>query len=182
MSSLVGWSRNPNRHPASQIAQLTRAFRRFGFVNPCTVANIIDEGVLEVRAGHGRIEALASVLAEDPAFVPHGAPSPGIVRCVVHDFATRAQANAYGLADNRLAAIAEPDEDAIAEILRGLEEDAISLDGLGWADDDMTALLAGPSFDPILPDQVPQLDQAKLHQCPHCKGTFTYGDLIAETT
>lgn len=141
LASIVGWDRNPNRHPQAQIAQLAASFRRFGFVDAVTIARIEDEGVLELRAGHGRVEGLNAILREDPEFVPHGAPGPGLVRALIFDFPTRAAADAYGIANNRLAEIADPDEEVIAAILRELDADGFSLDGLGWEDGELEALL-----------------------------------------
>lgn len=141
LSSIVGWDRNPNRHPPAQRAQLAASFRRFGFIDAVTIARIGDEGVLELRAGHGRVEGLNDILREDPEFVPHGAPGPGLVRALIFDFPTRAAADAYGIANNRLAEIADPDEEAVAAILREFDADGFSLDGLGWADGELESLL-----------------------------------------
>lgn len=187
LASIVGWDRNPNRHPPAQRAQLAASFRRFGFVDAVTIARIQDEGVLELRAGHGRVEGLNDILREDPDFIPSGAPGPGLVRALIFDFPTRAAADAYGVANNRLAEIADPDEDAVAAILRELDADGFSLDGLGWEDGEMEALLnpASPddvkwkTFDETVGDGVtlstnasPTPEQQAPVTCPHCGEVF----------
>ena len=185
LEDLAAWDKNPNRHPPAQLAQLAAAIRRFGFIDPVTVALIESEGVQELRAGHGRVEALRAILAEDPGFIPRGAPGPGLVRAVVHAFPTRAAADAYGLADNRLSMVADPDGDAIAALLRDLDADGFSLDGLGWEQGELDALVnpASPddvkwkTFDETVGDGVPPAtDAGNTHTpvtCPHCGEEFT---------
>jgi DNA modification methylase len=201
LASIVGWDRNPNRHPPAQVTQLAANFRRFGFVDAVTIARIKDEGVLELRAGHGRVEGLNAILREDPEFVPSGAPGPGLVRALIFDFPTRAAADAYGVANNRLAEIADSDEEAIAAILRELDADGFSLDGLGWEDGELEALLnaAGsqPEAEKVLvkegdaptdspperPDSVPgEVYELGPHRliCGDCRDLATVARLVGE--
>ena len=131
-------------------------------MNAVTIARIEDEGVLELRAGHGRVEGLSAILKEDPEFVPAGAPGAGLVRALIYSFPTRAAADAYGLADNRLAEIADPDEDAVAAILRELDADGFSLDGLGWQDGELEALLKVAETEPPA-DPAPTASSRNIH-------------------
>ena len=165
ISSLTAWDRNPNKHPAGQLAQLAANFRRFGFINAVTIAHILDEDVLELRAGHGRIEALEAILAEDPSFVPRGAPGPAMVRATVHAFPTRAAADAYGVGDNQIASIAEPDDDLIASLLRDIDAAGHSLDGLGWEQQDILSMLEPDGVnDPVGSDSDTGIDDTYTHK------------------
>jgi DNA modification methylase len=76
---------NPRTHSASQLRQIARSIREFGFLNPV----LIDRSD-RVVAGHGRLEAAKGMgMKEVPAV------------CVSH--LTPAQVKAYLIADNRLA-------------------------------------------------------------------------------
>lgn len=157
MGALPRWERNPNRHPDSQVEHLAASLRRFGFVNPVVVVDIEEEGVSEVRAGHGRLLALERVLSEDPAWTPRNAPSgavPGDVPVRRVSLATRAEADAYGVGDNRLAELAEMDVEALSSLLGDLTTADVSLDGLGWDDAGLQALLAEEKQEEARPDEV----------------------------
>lgn len=142
LASIAPWPKNPNRHPPEQLRQLGQQFRQYGYIDPATVVWIEEDGVHELRAGHGRVEALQALLEADPNFVPKHAPGVGMIRATVVSFATRVEADAYGLANNRLASISDMDEDAEVAMLRSLADTEINLDGLGWDGEELRALLA----------------------------------------
>lgn len=87
--------RNARTHSDKQIHKLVASFQRFGFNNPILVDN---DG--EVIAGHGRLEA-ARRLGMSAA--------PTI--CLSH--MTEADKRAYRIADNKLAELAEWDDDLL---------------------------------------------------------------------
>lgn len=99
------------------VPYLVNSIKRFGFKVPL----VIDaKGV--VVCGHTRLKAaLTAGLARVP--------------CVVADDLTPAELKAFRLADNKVAEIAEWDEDLLAEELDGLEEElGESMDDFGFGD------------------------------------------------
>ena len=122
IDSLTPWDRNPrkNDHAVQTVAD---SIRRFGFGSPI-LARSADRVVI---GGHTRLKA-AKKLGMDK--VP--------VRFLDLD---PAEAAALALADNKLGELAEWDDDAVAEILGELEQQGTPIDGLGWDDDELKALL-----------------------------------------
>jgi len=127
IGSLTPWDQNP-RHNATAVDSVAASIERFGFGSPI----IARESDRVVIAGHTRLKA-AQKLGLDK--VP--------VRFLDLD---PAQARALALADNRIGEIAEWDDDMLSRVLAELNEE-IDLDGLGWSDDEIQALL--DDTDPI---------------------------------
>lgn len=100
--------RNPRQHSERQIKQIGRSICRFGFLVPPIV-----DGAGRVLVGHGRILAGKSV----------GMTRVPVIRV---DSLTDAQAQAFAIADNRLAECATWDERLLGEIFRDLS--ALELD------------------------------------------------------
>ena len=125
--TLVPWSKNP-RHNDAAVDSVVASMERFGFGAPI-VARLDDRMVI---AGHTRLKAAKRLGLES---VP--------VRFV--DL-SRPEAEALALADNRVSEIATWDDEALAEVLEGLAADGVDLDGLGWDEDDLDALIGtGPT-------------------------------------
>lgn len=101
---LVPNPRNPNRHDDEQIRLLAKIIQHQGWRAPITVSN--RSGFI-VR-GHGRLMA---------AKIMHASEVP-VDR---QDYATEAEEWADLLADNRLAELAEPDVDALKDLLQELD-------------------------------------------------------------
>lgn len=116
-SALRRWVKNPRKN-AHAVPKIAAAIRKFGFVAPAVVWTEADRLV----AGDTRVQAMAQICAEDPAFVPRGAPGPGLMRVVHHSFASEAEADAYALADNRLGELAEWDAAGVNDILASLDQ------------------------------------------------------------
>lgn len=116
-SALRRWVKNPRKN-AHAVPKIAAAIRKFGFVAPAVVWTEADRLV----AGDTRVQAMAQICAEDPAFVPRGAPGPGLMRVVYHSFASEAEADAYALADNRLGELAEWDAAGVNDILASLDQ------------------------------------------------------------
>lgn len=142
--SLRPWDRNPRRNDPA-VPRVAESIRRWGFVSPIVVWRAADRMV----AGHTRLRAMQQLLAADPAFTAKGAPGPGMVRVVFHDFETEHDADLYALADNRLQELASWDDDLLREAL----QDATAEDRLvaGWNADEYTELLSG-NDDEVQPD------------------------------
>ena len=132
---------NVMRHPPSHIDALAASLVAFGFDQPILARR---NGL--IIAGHGRLLAARQV---GMTHVP-----------VVYTDLDGIDAARRMIGDNRLAALAEPDTGALAELLRQLQaEDALG--GTGYDDAAVDALLkevAGAT--PPADDPGPQLDKA----------------------
>jgi DNA modification methylase len=149
VSAFRPWARNPRKNDGAPVEKVARSLERFGFVAPIVVWRSAGRMV----AGHTRLKALTRILADNPGFTPKGAPGPGLARVVFHEFASEQEADAYALADNRLAEEAEWDD----EILRAIQDDVgPELTALaGFTDEDITRLrddVDAPPADDDAPD------------------------------
>lgn len=115
-------SRNARSHSKTQLKQIARSIKRFGFVNPVLIADDF-----EIVAGHGRVEAAKMLgLKEVPT--------------VRLSNLSAAERRAYMLADNRLAELAGWDREVLATELQGLLDiqfDDVELTGFSLADVDL---------------------------------------------
>lgn len=137
---LVPHPRNPNRHCAKQIDLLARIIRHQGWRNPIVVS--ARSGF--VVAGHGRLQAALQL-------------GVAVVPVDVQEFATEADEWAHLVADNRIAELAEMDQDGLGDLLRDLGEvEDFDLDLTGFDDADLAALLAEPTTGETDPDDVPE--------------------------
>lgn len=103
-TEVAPWADNPNVHPQFQPETIAESIRLFGFVSPAVVW--ASEGRLV--AGHGRLQAMRLIIESgydyidrdgefqhrdpDPGFTPLGAPGPGYMAVLFHDFASEAAA------------------------------------------------------------------------------------------
>jgi len=116
---------NPNRHSAHQIQLLASIIQDQGWRNPITVSK---RSCLVVR-GHGRLEA-ALLLGCETVPVDEQA------------YGSEAEELADLLADNRLAELAELDEDELRKLIRQIEEadPAFDLELTGFMEDEIRKL------------------------------------------
>lgn len=133
------WPRNPKLHDD---AALERSLKRYGFVAPL----LLDERTQKLVAGHGRLAALESLRdagEAPPARVRVDGKGRWLVPVVRGvSFTTAAEAEAYLLADNRLVEAGGWDQDLLREIVCDLDGAGMELDGLGWSESALDALLA----------------------------------------
>ena len=118
---LTPWDRNPRRndHAVDAVAE---SIRQFGFNVP-----IVCDQDLRVIAGHVRLKAAKKL---------------GLKRVpVIQVQLTDAQRDAFALADNKTAEIADWDCDVLADILKDLEAAETDLPSLGFSDAELQALL-----------------------------------------
>lgn len=133
---LKKWPRNPKEHDLGEIHQ---SFKRFGYVNPI----IIDERSGQMVVGHGRVDTLIQKksLGEPP---PKRIKKKGkdwlvpVIRGVRFDDKTEAEA--YGIADNRISEIGGWNEGQLQDVLVDLADDQ-KLDGIGFDGDDLDRLI-----------------------------------------
>lgn len=182
LSDLVPWDRNPRENEAAS-AVVAGSLVRFGFGAPIVARR---EG-REVIAGHTRLAAVqllpamwAAASEDDRAVWSADAvrlatdPMPRVpVRLLDLD---ENEAHALALADNRLGELAGWSDD-LGDVLRGLGEEGVSLDGLGWANSAITAMLdpvgvddvKWKEFDETIKNDAPK---GKTVKCPHCGESF----------
>ena len=113
---------NVRRHPERNLAAISASLARFGQVKP-----IVVDAAGIVRAGNGTLEAARALGWAKIDIVQTGLAGT--------------EATAYAIADNRTSELAEWDETGLAETLRALQSEEFDLAGVGFADDDVDALV-----------------------------------------
>jgi DNA modification methylase len=146
LSELEPYTLNARAHPRSQLEKLAASIREFGFLIPILVDR---EG--RIIAGHARAEAARLLgLAKVPTIAIH--------------HLSDAQVRAFRIADNRLAELAEWDEQALAIELKALSELELSFDveitGFELAEIDILIERAEPGGELDEADEIPELDEA----------------------
>ena len=121
ISALEPWKDNP-RQNKSAIDEVAKSIKRFGFASPI-IARTADKMII---AGHTRYEAAKKLGLKK---VP--------VRFMDLDLN---DAQLLALADNKIGEIADWDASKLKDVIVSLQEQDLS--GLGWSDDELTALLA----------------------------------------
>ena len=149
LADLIPDERNARVHSPDQVARLVASIRKFGFVNPVIVR---PDGRL--LAGHGRTYAAiqAGLRAVPAIVVPHLSDD---------------EARAYILADNRLAELAEWNEDLLLSELEAVRDIAPDLvEAAGFTEDEIAALA---SEEEELPDEEKGEGESDgPSSCPKC--------------
>lgn len=175
VSTILQWPGNPKSH---DIESMKASIRRFGFVAPA----VIDESTGRIVAGHGRVRALGEMWydGEDvpTAIRPHdGGWLMPVLRGA--SFSSEQEAQAYLIADNRLAEIGGWDDEALAEMLASLSED---VEIIGYTDKELAKLLKssepGESFgsEPSTSTDDPEDDQGGTPKSTNIKVVQLYLD------
>src|SRR5688572_20532080 len=113
VADLILNARNARTHTDAQVDQIAASIREWGWTTPVLVS---EKGV--IIAGHGRVRAAKKLgLQEVPVMVATGW--------------TKAQIQAYALADNQLAINAGWDEELLAIEIAELEEIGFDIDLVG---------------------------------------------------
>ncbi len=123
IDAVVPNPRNPNHHPDRQLELLAKIIRTQGWRNPI----VISKRSGFITKGHGRLEA-AKLL--------------GLTRVPVdyQEYACEASEWADMVADNRIAELAEADDDALRDIIAELDGQ-IDLDLTGFTGNDLAQLM-----------------------------------------
>lgn len=123
VDALAPWARNPRRNDKA-VPEVAASIKRFGFGAPI-VARRADGMVI---AGHTRLKAARSL---------------GMTRVPVRWLDLDVdEAQLLAIADNKVAEIAEWDDDMLADVLRDLDIGEAT-EGLGFSTEEMSLLLAG---------------------------------------
>ena len=133
---LIPYVNNARKHSESQVAQIAASIKEFGFVNPIIIDK--DCGVI---AGHGRLSAAQKLGLKE-------------VPCLRVEHLTETQKKAYILADNRLAELADWDNELLKLEFEELKLEGFDLELTGFDSEVLDKL--SPEFEPELPD-----DEAK---------------------
>jgi DNA modification methylase len=121
IDDLMPWGKNPRVNDRA-IPEVMASIRRFGFAAP-----IVARSNGEIIAGHTRYAAAREMgLDRVPVRVMDLDP---------------ADARLLALADNKIGEISDWSED-LGAVLLELEQDGADLEGLGWAEAELSALLA----------------------------------------
>lgn len=121
---LIPYARNARTHSEEQVAQIAASIAEFGWTSPILTGS---NGI--IIAGHARLQAARKLGMTD-------------VPVIVLDHLSEAQRRALVIADNRLALNAGWDEEMLRVELDALRADDFNLELLGFADDEIEALLA----------------------------------------
>lgn len=144
---------NVNTHDERSIRTIAASLKRFGQRKPIVVG---DESV--VIAGNGTLLA-ARLLGWKT------------IACV-HTDLKGGDAQAFAIADNRIAQLAAWEHEDLADMLKSLECDGIDLDDLGWNKNEVAELQGKVDFSPGTAEEQGQLDERSPIKCPHCGESF----------
>lgn len=138
VGSLKGYDRNARTHPEEQIEALVAIIADSGFTNPL----LIDEAGT-IIAGHGRLEAAQRLGME-------------ALPCIRVAGLSDEQIRALRISDNAVGLRSGWDEDLLRAELDALAVNSFDLDMLGFATDDLEALLNPPSVSEADPEATPE--------------------------
>lgn len=138
VADLVPYARNARTHSPEQVAQIAASIKEWGWTTPVLVD---EEG--QIIAGHGRIMAARSLgIAEIPVLVAAGW--------------TKAQKQAYVLADNKLALNAGWDNDLLKVEIAELKDIDFDIGLLGFSELELAALTSEAHDGLTDPDESPE--------------------------
>ena len=142
-AELVPNPRNPNTHSKAQVEMIAKVIQHRGWRAPITVST--RSGF--VVCGHGRLEAAMLMGAE-------GVPVD------YQDFESEADEWAHMIADNKIAELAEIDNDILKDVLLELDTGAIDMDVTGFNANELEELMTQFHLDDEPVDAEPQIDRA----------------------
>jgi ParB-like chromosome segregation protein Spo0J len=155
IGALTPWRDNPRQNDQA-VNAVADSIKRFGFASP-----IIARMDGEVIAGHTRLKA-AQALGLDRVPVRYMDLDP-------------ADAKLLALADNKVGEIADWDDDRLSDILNELKADGVDLDGLGWSQEELKAIISPEEYQATEGGELDLEDFDDFdHECPRCN--FSWSD------
>ena len=134
-TELIPYARNSRTHSEEQVTQIAASIKEFGFTNPVLLDG--DNGII---AGHGRVMAANKLgITEVP--------------CIELSHLSKAQKQAYIIADNKLALNAGWDEEMLRVEMEELKESDFDIDLLGFNEDELNELLEDNTTNEGLTDE-----------------------------
>lgn len=143
LTDIAPYENNPRRNDEA-VKYVAESIRQFGFKNPI----LIDSNGIIV-AGHTRYKAAIELGMEK-------------VPCIITDDLTEEQVRAFRLADNKVAEIAQWDQELLNFELGEIDIDMTDFGFIDMADIDVDGF-----FEDAEP-QKPKDEEEKEVQCPHC--------------
>ena len=141
VDDLIPYARNARTHSDEQVAQLAASIKEWGWTTPV----LIDEDG-EIIAGHGRVMAARKLgIEEVPTMTATGW--------------TKAQKQAYVLADNQLPQNAGWDMDLLSVEMKDLDADGFDLSLIGFGDDMLANMLVDETEGLTDEDAVPEVPE-----------------------
>jgi ParB family chromosome partitioning protein len=132
INDLKPWNQNPRKNDHA-VPDVAKSIERFGFASP-----IIANADGQVIAGHTRLKA-AKYLGLNQVPVRY---------MDLDDVDSRLLA----LADNKVSEIADWDDGSLTQIFRELDAEGADLEGLGWGDDEIEAMISDVIEENAVPD------------------------------
>lgn len=148
---LIPNPRNPNQHPQRQIELLAKIIKSEGWRTPITVSN---QSGFVVR-GHGRLQAALLLNCKVPIDK--------------QDYASEAEEWADLIADNRIAELAELDNDTLTKLMNELDGLDFDMNLTGYTDKQIDNLLADIRSENIYDDNFDTEKAAKNIKVPIAK-------------
>lgn len=148
---LIPNPRNPNQHPQRQIELLAKIIKSQGWRTPITVSN---RSGFVVR-GHGRLQAALLLNCKVPIDK--------------QDYASEAEEWADLIADNRIAELAELDNDTLTKLMNELDGLDFDMNLTGYTDKQIDNLLADIRSENIYDDNFDTEKAAKNIKVPIAK-------------
>ena len=125
VDDLIPYARNARTHSDEQVAQLAASIKEWGWTTPV----LVDEDG-EIIAGHGRVMAARKLnIDEIPTMTATGW--------------SKAQKQAYVLADNQLPQNAGWDVDLLSVEMKDLDSEGFDLSLIGFDADYLTSIMYG---------------------------------------
>lgn len=141
VDALIPYARNARTHSDEQVAQLAASIKEWGWTTPVLIDE--DGGII---AGHGRVMAARKLgIDEVPTMTATGW--------------TKAQKQAYVLADNQLPQNAGWDMDLLKVEMQGLDAEGFDLSLIGFGDDMLANMLVDPTEGLTDEDAVPDVPE-----------------------
>jgi hypothetical protein len=166
-AALVPNPRNPNKHPESQIEILSRVIKSQGWRSPIVVSN--RSGF--IVKGHGRLAA-AMLLQEKSVPVE------------LQNYETEACEWADLIADNRIAELAETNQDELKKLMIELREQSFDLDLTGFTGNDLNdwlkndLIVAGQERGPTPADNLENYEQSTIRQIVLIMDTTEFEEIM----
>ncbi|MGE3990875.1 site-specific DNA-methyltransferase [Pseudorhodoplanes sp.] len=138
IDALVPYARNARTHSEAQVDQIAASIREWGWTSPVLIT---EENT--IIAGHGRVRAARKLgLSDVPVMVATGW--------------SKAQIQAYALADNKLALNAGWDEALLALEIEELQGAGFEIELIGFDDAEIASICAPVVTGLTDPDEVPE--------------------------
>ena len=155
VDDLIPYARNARTHSDEQVAQLAASIKEWGWTTPV----LVDEDG-EIIAGHGRVMAARKLgIEEVPTMTATGW--------------SKAQKQAYVLADNQLPKNAGWDMDLLSVEMKDLDSGGFDLSLMGFGDEEMKQWFLDTDFVPESSTKEIDPDDYKMGcVCPKCGFEF----------